>query len=163
MPKRSAFPLLLLGLLLLAGCIPSLRRSVESGAPAPAAAVERFLRLADEKEFSEMAWVFGTAEGPYAKQVPPRDAELRMYLFSCLLRHERHAIRGERPVPGTVGAAVEYDVLLTKRGWEGTVPFRAVRGPEGRWFVEEFGIAVLTNTLGTPPPDCVNPPTRGAR
>lgn len=163
MPKLSASPLLLLGLLLLAGCAPSLRRSAEPGAPAPAAAVERFLRLANEKEYSEMAWVFGTASGPYAKQVPPRDAELRMYLFSCLLRHRSYAVRSERPVPGTVGAAVEYDVLLTKSAWEGAVPFRAVRGPEGRWFVEDFGIAVLTNTLGTPPPDCVSRPTRGAR
>lgn len=155
MQSIRILPLALLALVL-AACASSPRvPEAGPGAPAPSAAVERYLRLANERSYAEMAWVFGTREGPYARQVPPRDAELLMALHSCLLRHERSAIRDERPVPGTTGEAVNYSVLLTREGWEGSVPFRVVRGPEGRWFVEDVALQTLTSSTAKVPEECL--------
>lgn len=153
--RSSRFLTVLPLVLLLAACGGSVRPPAGGpGASAPSAAVERYLQLANDRQFGEMGWVFGTRAGAYAQQVPRRDSELLMSLHSCLLRHQRFALRSERPVPGSAGA-VQYEVALTKADWQGTVPFRVVQGPGERWFVEEFGIEVLTSSSSKMPQECL--------
>ncbi len=141
------FPVLALALLLLAGCATGGPRGQSTpGAPAPAAAVERFLRLASAKSYGEMGWVFGTAQGPIIRRDPAGDVERRMYALASILEHESFSLHGEEPVAGRpAGAAVRMSARLTQRGRRTDVPFLAVRGPEGRWFVEEVGVEALTN------------------
>lgn len=143
-------------MLILAACGPSLRAPASTpGAAASGEAVERYLQLVAERNYHEMAWVFGTREGAYIRQVPQRDAELLMYLHACLLRNDRFGIRSERPVPGAVGA-MEYQVRLTKSSWEGEVAFRTVRGSGGRWFVENVALETITSSAARVPQECVN-------
>ncbi|HEX2094205.1 MAG TPA: hypothetical protein VHG28_17510 [Longimicrobiaceae bacterium] len=138
-------PLLLLSIL--AACGGSRPRPQSTpGAPAPAAAVERFLRLAAEKDYAEMGWLFGTTEGPVIRRDPPGDVERRMYALASVLEHTEFSIRGQEPVPGRTGGAVRLTVQLAQRGRRVDVPFVAVRGPEQRWYVEQVGVEALTNT-----------------
>lgn len=146
MPAKLIFrtlPLLLV--LLVAACGRSVRPPAAGpGAPAAAAAVERFLNLVAEKDYVEMGWVFGTEKGPIIRRDPPADVERRMYAIANVLQHERYVIRSESPVPGRIGNAVRFDVALTQRGREHLVPFTAVRGPGQRWFVEQVRLEVIT-------------------
>ncbi len=119
------------------------------GAEGAAVAVQRFLQLATQKDYVEMGYVFGTAEGPIMRRDPASDVERRMYALASVLQHEAFVVRGESPVPGRVGNAVELDVRLTQRGQEYVVPFTVVRGPQQRWFVERIGLETITGSTGS--------------
>lgn len=114
------------------------------GAPAPSAAVERFLRLAQEKNYTEMGWVFGTEKGPAAQTHAPAQLEKQMYALASVLQHDRYEIRGESPVPGRGAGAVQYRVAIFRGASERVAPFTVVRGPGGRWFVEVIDVEALT-------------------
>ncbi|CAN5851087.1 hypothetical protein BH23GEM3_BH23GEM3_12120 [soil metagenome] len=138
-----AFPLLLV--IAAAACGPSLRTpQAGPGAEMPAAAVERFLRLAAEKEYAEMGWVFGTDRGPVIRRDSPQDVERRMFALANLLENEMFVVSAQSPVPGRTGAAMQFDVLITQRGRQYTVPFTTVRGPGQRWFVEQVQVEAIT-------------------
>lgn len=141
--RRVPFLLVVLSLLL-AGCATGGSRGRSTpGAPAPAAAVERFLRLASEKSYAEMGWVFGTVQGPIIRRDPPAEVERRMFALASILEHQSFSLGGEEPVAGR--AAVRLSARLTNRGRRFDVPFVVVQGPEGRWFVEEAGVEAVTN------------------
>lgn len=133
--------------LLLAGACRSAAPLAQStpGAPAPEVAVERLLRLSMEKNYPEMGYVFGTAEGPVIRRDAPAEVEKRMYALASLLEHERYTIGNPSPVPGRTGGAVKFDVQLIQRGREYTVPFTTVRANDGRWFVERIGVEAITD------------------
>lgn len=137
--------LLVLLLVLLPACGPRIPppRYTPGGA-APAEAVDRFLRLAAEHDYFEMGWVFGTRQGPILRRDPPADVERRMYAIARILDPEHFTIRGQSPIPGTVGTAVRVDVRLVSRGREYSVPFTTVRGPQDRWFVEQVALEAIT-------------------
>jgi hypothetical protein len=142
--KRRCW-LILPVLLMLWACGPSLPRPESApGAPVPQAAVERFLQLVEEKDYVQLGWVFGTKEGPIIERDPIAEVERRMYALASILEHERYAVQSQAPVPGTVGEAFRFQVGLVKRGREYVVPFTVVRGPEGRWFVEQIGVEEIT-------------------
>jgi hypothetical protein len=115
-----------------------------AGAIGPTAAVERFMRHAAAKEYAQMGWIFGTAQGPLIRRDPPADVERRMYALATVLEHTSFVVQGEAPVPGRAGAAVQLPVRLVQRGREYLVPITAVRGPEGRWFIEQIGVEAIT-------------------
>lgn len=136
-----------LAVLLLAACAsaPPAPQSTP-GAPAPSAAVERFLQLSGDKDYVEMGWLFGTAEGPVMRRDPASDVEKRMYALATVLQNEGYTIRGEEPIPGRIGAAVRVNVQLHQGSRRPSVPFVAVRGPDARWFVEQVGVESITST-----------------
>ena len=113
------------------------------GGVAPAPTVERFLRLAAEKQYLEMGYVFGTRDGPIALRDPAASVERRMYLLANILENERFAIRDQAPIPGRTGEAVQLNVELTQRGRAVVVPFVVVRH-EGRWLVEIVDVQKIT-------------------
>lgn len=115
-----------------------------AGAVGPTIAVERFMRHAAAKEYAQMGWIFGTAQGPLVRRDPPAEVERRMYALSTVLEHTTFAVQGESPVPGRAGAAVQLPVRLVQRGREYVVPFTAVRGPDGRWFIEQIEVEAIT-------------------
>lgn len=141
----------LLSVLLLAACAsgaPAPRST--PGAPAPSAAVERFLRLAQERDYVEMGWLFGTAQGPVLRRDPATEVEKRMYALSTVLQNEGFTLRAEEPVPGRTGAAVRVTVQLQQGARRPVVPFVAVRGPDARWFVEQVGVEAVTSGQTAP-------------
>jgi hypothetical protein len=118
--------------------------SAGPGASAPAAAVERFLRLVQTKSYLEMGQVFGTREGPIAARDPAGEVERRMYAVASILEHQRFTIRDEGPIPGRTGEAYRLAVALENRGRTSQVPFTVVRGPNGLWFVEQVDLEAVT-------------------
>lgn len=137
-------PVLLLALS--AGCAGGMRPPEEgAGAPAPAAAVERFLRLARDKAYVQLGWIFGTPQGPVIQQWPRPEVEKRMYAIASVLEHDSHVVGAGSPVPGRIGNAVRFNVRLTRAGGSYDVPFIAVRGPGERWFVEQVAVESITN------------------
>jgi hypothetical protein len=123
------------------------RRTVPStgpGASAPAAAVERFLRLVAAKQYLEMGQVFGTKDGPIAGRDPASEVERRMYAVASILEHQRFSIRDEGPIPGRTGEAYRFTAELENRGRTSQVPFTVVRGPGNLWFVEQVDLERVT-------------------
>jgi hypothetical protein len=114
-----------------------------NGGPAPAAAVERFLRLAQAKNYQEMGTVFGTESGTVAQRDALGDVERRMFAIASILENERFVIRGEEAIPGRTGTAVRVTVEITKGGRARQVPFVAVRSGEV-WLVEQVELERLT-------------------
>lgn len=146
-PFRFLVPLIVAGFITLglAACASSgVQARGIPGAPAPEAAVERFLQLVQQKQYLEMGWVFGTQEGPVLERDPAGDVERRMYALANLLDHRSYTIQPGVPVPGRVGAAIQFQVALQRSRGNPVVPFTAVRGPDGRWFVEQIGIQAIT-------------------
>ena len=116
-----------------------------SGAAAPAAAVERFLRLVEAKNYREMGLVFGTREGTIYRVDPSQQVEQRMYAIAEILKHERFTIVNEEQIPGRNGEAVRMTVNITTRGQRKAVPFTVVRS-NGTWLVEQVDLERMTRT-----------------
>jgi hypothetical protein len=114
------------------------------GAPAPPAAVERFLQLASDQDYSGMGWVFGTSEGPIIRRDPAPQVEQRMYALANLLEYDSFDVGSGSPVPGRTGDAMRFNVSLRRGPQTIQVPFTVVRGPQSRWFVEQLGVEALT-------------------
>lgn len=132
-------------MLLIAACAGGLRPPpAGAGAPAPAAAVERFLQLAGEREYLEMGWLFGTAEGAVLARDPASEVEQRMFALATLLQNEGYEVGTGTSVPGRVGAAQRFEVRLRRGERQHTVPLVAVRGPGGRWLVEQVDVEAIT-------------------
>jgi len=143
--RRNRF-LFLVVLLTLAGCAGRLSPPAGGpGAPAAAAAVERFLQLAAEKDYLQMGWVFGTSDGAVLEDWPPPEVEQRMYGLATLLQHDSFVLGSGSPVPGRVGEAIACRARLSRGTSRFDVPMVAVRGPGGRWFVETVDVQSVTN------------------
>lgn len=141
--RRTLPGLLVLLLVACGGRIPPPQSGV--GGPAAAAAVERFLQLAGEKDYVQMGWVFGTREGPVIRQWPQSEVEKRMYALASVLEHDSFVVGREGAVPGRMGEAVRFETQLLRQARTLSVPIVAVRGPDGRWFVEQVELQAVTN------------------
>lgn len=147
MPHLRSLGLLLLVLLVAGACRTAAPLPGSTpGAPAPEAAVERFLRLSADKNYAEMGYVFGTADGPVIRRDPPAEVEKRMYALASLLENERYTLGAPSPVAGRGNDAVQFNVALVQRGMQYTVPVVAVRARDGgRWFVERIAVEAITD------------------
>jgi hypothetical protein len=115
------------------------------GGPSPVEAVDRFMRLAGGHSYMEMGWVFGTESGPIARRDPAPNVERRMAMIATILANESYELSQPRPIPGRVGRAVQVDVnLRTAGGGVILIPFTAVNGARGVWYVENVGLESAT-------------------
>jgi hypothetical protein len=120
------------------------------GAPAPSAAVERFLQLSASQDYVEMGYLFGTVQGPILRRDPATEVEKRMYAIASVLKNDGYTLRGEEPVPGRTGSAVRVTAQLRQGSRTPNVPFVVVRGPDARWFVEQVGVEAVTSAAPAP-------------
>jgi hypothetical protein len=116
-----------------------------TGAAAPAAAVERFLRLVEAKNYREMGLVFGTKDGNIYRIDPARQVEQRMFAIASILEHESFSIANEEQIPGRFGEAMRMTVNLTSGRQRKQVPFTTVRSG-GSWLVEQVDLERITRT-----------------
>ena len=116
-----------------------------TGAPAPAAAVERFLRLVESKNYREMGLVFGNKDGNIYHLDPERQVEQRMYAIASILEHQRFTVTGEEQIPGRYGEAVRMNVSLIQGNQRKQVPFTLVRS-NGAWLIEQVDLERITRT-----------------
>ncbi len=130
--------------------------------------VERFLQAANGQDLSGMARIFGTADGPIIdtgstfgcafKKIGSwfgmclscltyQEVELRMHLFSEILRHEDYRIVSESDVPGRVDRTTRIGVDLVRVGGQrvADLGFLVVRaGGDGHWLIEEIELEKIT-------------------
>ena len=130
-------------LLLLAGVARAQAPQGGPGGAAPAATVEQFLRLAAEKNYVQMGYVFGTSEGTILRRDPAPQVQRRMFAIASILENQRFVIRDEQAVPGRMGQAVQLTVQLTQRGRARDVPFVVVKSGN-RWYVEQIDLEKIT-------------------
>ena len=132
---------------LLAACSAGIQPpATGAGAPVPASAVERFLQLAEEGDYLQMGWYFGTSEGPVLARDEPSDVEKRMYALATVLQNDGFVVGPATAVPGRIGSAQGFTVRLQRQGRTLQVPFVTVRGPGERWLVESVDLQAITNT-----------------
>ncbi|CAN5847131.1 hypothetical protein BH23GEM6_BH23GEM6_15200 [soil metagenome] len=137
---------ILLLILVLSGCASRVAQPAGGpGAPLATAAVERFLHLAGERDYVQMGWLFGNAQGAILRQHPVGEVEKRMYALAHVLQHDSYVLGNESAVPGRMGGAVRYDVALTRGTRTLQVPITVTRGPDSRWFVELIDVEAVTN------------------
>ena len=140
-PRRI---LALVALSTLAACAGQPGTAARPGGAAPAAAVERFMRLVETKNYREMGSVFGTESGPVIERDPVNEVEQRMYAIANVLDHDRFVIRGEQPIPGRSGVAMRLMVDVTKGERTRQVPFVTVRSGD-HWLVEQVDLERITS------------------
>lgn len=152
-----------LGLLLLAGC----QRQATVSSPAPASAtggvgviggatqaeaLSAFMTAAKAEDLQAVGAFWGDHEGLAREKVSRSEFEMRAYIMVKCLRHDRYAILSESNA--AAGRRV-LNVQLTKDGGSRGIltkstNFKAVRGPQGRWFIETFEIEPLTQICQLP-------------
>jgi hypothetical protein len=140
---RRIIPLAILVLVAACGGTRTAPPAGPSGAAAPAAAVERFLRLVEAKNYREMGLVFGTKDGNIYRIDPARQVEQRMYAIASILEHQSFSITNEEQIPGRFGEAVRMTVNLTSGNQRKRVPFTAVRSGT-TWLVEQVDLERIT-------------------
>ena len=137
--------LLLMFAVFTAGCAGRVREPAGGpGALSSEVAVDRFLQLVRAKDYVQMGWIFGTADGPIISRDPLADVERRMYALADVLGHETAVVGRGMPVPGRIGVAEKFEVQIRRADRMYSVPITSVRG-SGRWYVEQVDIAAVTS------------------
>jgi hypothetical protein len=130
---------------LLASCGPHQTPPVNGpGGQSGATAIDRFLQLSKQKNYLQMGWIFGTADGSVNERWPAPEVEKRMYALASVLDYDSYVVGTGDPVPGRVGGAERFTVRMRKGARNFEVPFTVVRGPGQRWFVEQVDVQAIT-------------------
>lgn len=145
-----------LGLLLLAGC----QRQAVVSSPSPATgavggiggatttdALAAFMAGARAEDLQAVGAVWGDHEGLAREKVSRSEFEMRAYIMVKCLRHDRYTVLSEGNAAG--GRRV-MNVQITKGPITKSTNFKAVRGPQGRWFIEHFEIEPLNQICQLP-------------
>jgi hypothetical protein len=87
-----------------------------------------------------MAAVWGTENGPASQSIPKKELERRELIMIQCLAHEKATLGASAPSEaGRLRIPVEL-TLLTRKA---TPAFTVVKGPGGRWYVENLEIDQL--------------------
>lgn len=138
------------GLLLLAACSRATTVGDSgqlTGAPTPQLAVEQFLRAVNAKDLQAMSTVFGTKDGPARATMDRTELEKREIILACYFNHDTNRVLGEN---SGRDSHREVRVELTKGNLRRETTFYAVKGPGGRWYVDNMDIASVRDFCGNP-------------
>jgi hypothetical protein len=112
---------------------------------APVLSVERFLQAVNAQDYTAMARLFGTVQGPVTGE--REEVELRMATIAQILRHEDYRIESERMEPGRAVVTRRVGVDLTIGGQViPDVSFMVVQMENGRWMVQEIDLEKVTGS-----------------
>ena len=139
------------GLFLLAACSSATQRGSASGTPTGGAsaqlAVDQFLGAVKLRDLQAMSTVFGTNNGPARETMDRTELEKREIILACYFNNDSYRILGERS--GQSGHR-EVSVELKKGNLIRTSTFYAIRGPGGRWYIDNMDIAAVRDFCGNP-------------
>ena len=139
------------GLLLLAACSSATQRGSNNGqltgAASPQLAVDQFLGAVKARDLQAMSTVFGTNNGPARETMDRTELEKREVILTCYFTNDSYRTLGERSGPGDHR---EISVELKKGNLTRQTTFYAIRGPGGRWYVDNMDIAAVRDFCGNP-------------
>jgi len=123
-----------------AACASLARSGNTGGASSPSAAIQQFLAASQKKDLAGMSAVWGTVDGPASKTIPTKERERRELIMIQCLAHEKAVIGASGP--GEAGR-LRIPVELSDKIHKATPAFTVVRGPGGKWYVENFELDQL--------------------
>src|ERR1700674_127351 len=139
------------GLFLLAACSSATQRMGSNGQVTGAAsaqlAVDQFLQAVNAKDLQAMSTVFGTKDGPARETMDRTELEKREVILACYFNHDTARILGEQ---GGLQGHREIRVQLNKGNLSRETTFYAIKGPGGRWYVDNMDIAAVRDFCGNP-------------
>jgi hypothetical protein len=118
-----------------------------TGAPSAQIAVDQFLKAVNAKDLQAMSTVFGTKDGPARETMDRTELEKREVILACYFAHDSARILGE--AGGTQGHR-DIRVELKKGNLARQTTFYSIRGPGGRWYVDNMDIAAVRDFCGNP-------------
>jgi hypothetical protein len=118
-----------------------------TGAPSAQLAVDQFLTAVNAKDLQAMSTVFGTKDGPARATMDRTELEKREVILACYFAHDSARTLGES---AGSGGHRELRVQLKKGNLTRETTFYAIRGPGGRWYVDNMDIAAVRDFCGNP-------------
>jgi hypothetical protein len=110
------------------------------GGSTPRMAVEQFLAAVRAQDIQAMSVVFGSSRGPSRDNIERTELEKRLIILQCYFNHDQYRILNENP--GENDHRV-FTVELTRNRLTKTPHFYTIRGPGGRWYVDNMEIAAV--------------------
>ena len=139
------------GLLLLAACSSATQKmgptGQVTGASSAQLAVDAFLKAVNLKDLQAMSTVFGTKDGPARETMDRTELEKREVILACYFAHDSARTLGEA---GGTGGHREIRIELKKGNLIRETTFYAIKGPGGRWYVDNMDIASVRDFCGNP-------------
>lgn len=117
------------------------------GAAAPRLAVDAFLDAVRTEDIQAMGATWGTTRGPARETIERTELEKRAIILQCYLQHDSYRVINE--LPGEAGRRV-VRVELTRGSDKRSPSLHTVRGPGGRWYVENVELAAVRDFCGLP-------------
>lgn len=105
------------------------------GAGSSKAAVDQFMAAVKQADLQAMSTIWGNAKGPGRDQFKRDELEKRLVIMQCRMQHDRYVFLDETPSLKAGGAQV-WPMRLTRKRVNANVSITTVRGPNGRWFLE---------------------------
>jgi hypothetical protein len=99
------------------------------------------------KDLQAMSTVFGTKDGPARETMDRTELEKREVILACYFNHDSARTLGES---GGTGGHREIRVELKKGNLTRETTFYAIKGPGGRWYVDNMDIAAVRDFCGNP-------------
>lgn len=139
------------GLFLVAACSSATQKMGSNGQVTGAAsaqlAVDQFLTAVNAKDLQAMSIVFGTKDGPARETMDRTELEKREVILACYFAHDSARTLGET---SGLGGHREVRVQLKKGNLTRETVFYTIRGPGGRWYVDNMDIASVRDFCGNP-------------
>jgi hypothetical protein len=153
--------MLILAVVVAAGCTTTIVRDDPTAPVAAQLSVERFLQAANQRDVRAMGYLFGTRDGPWMetgstfgcafKKIgswfggtacrKERDIEVQMDAIASILGHEDYRVVREERVPGRLAPTRRVLVDMTVQGDPvPEVPFEVVQTDEGRWLIQSVDL-----------------------
>lgn len=118
------------------------------GGATPDAAVQRFFAAVHAQDLQAMGAVWGTSAGAARETMDRTELEKREVILQCYFNFDTFRILGSQPAQE--GREVVH-VELVRGGQARTPNVFTVKGPNGRWFVENLDIAAVRDFCGSAP------------
>lgn len=118
------------------------------GAKTSIGAVDRFFAAVRAQDLQAMSLVWGTSKGPARDNMPRAELEKREVILQCYFSSDTFRVLGESP---TSDIRRMVRVQLQREGRVRDPIVYTVRGPDGRWYVENLDLAAVKDFCAMAP------------
>ena len=148
--KKLLLPFIVAGAVACHTAPPSTTPGVDNspGASTSVGAVDRFFAAVHAQNLQAMSAVWGTEKGPARDNMERGQLEKREVILQCYFNYDTFRVTGESP---TSESRRIVRVELQRAGRTRYPTVYTVKGPGGRWFVENLDIAAVKDFCAMAP------------